>query len=73
MPCDWMSWMRPARRMSPKRFMEGFHSPTMSHQPPSSLSYHPASMQNTSAPTLAAPSTSGSSFSMRGSPHNVFM
>ena len=54
------------------RVVDGFHSPTVSHQCPLS-SYQPASMQKTSAPTSAAAAISGSSFSVVGSPLSVFM
>ena len=55
-----------------KRVCDGCHSPTLSHQAVP-LSYQPASMQNTSAPTWAAASMSGSSFAVVGSPISVFM
>ncbi len=55
-----------------KRVVEGCHSPTLGHQSPLS-SYQPASMQKISAPTSAAASMSGRSFSVVGSPMRVFM
>ena len=55
----------------PKRFSEGFHSPTLYHQ--FSSVYQPASMTKYSHPRAAAASMMGSSFSVVGSPNRQFM
>src|SRR5450759_4810524 len=48
-------WSTTARKPpSGNRTVDGSHCPALSHQSPSSSSYHPASMQKYSAPAAAA-------------------
>ena len=56
-----------------KRVSEGFHNPTLSHQPSPISAYQPESMQKYSAPTCPAAAISGSSRSVVGSPLSVFI
>ena len=56
-----------------KRVDEGFHNPTLSHQPSPIPVYQPESMQKYSAPVSAAAVISGSSRPVVGLPSSVFM